>query len=190
MKNLIYPVEFISGMLMYEKEIKNSSSGQPEAAVLQGYVAIKKLFSDICDCLDFVNFSIIVSTAGSRIISIESCLSAEDINRFVNVLTNNKDEFFMKTIYSHRFHSERLCEDNADYFQLLVRKIDSLEISGIVSLGEIPCGISCSQVQKTISEIQGIMASLGVDRENIIDSTSEILLQQKKSRQTILLFEN
>lgn len=189
MKNLIYPVEHIADMLMNEKKIKEMSPEDiSDSSIIQKYITEKKLFSNICDCLDFLNFSVIVTVRGKDIVSIESIFSIEDTSRYINTLTNNIDNFLIKTAYSHRFHSKNLCEDNADYRMLLEHKIENMKKHKAILLNDFIENVSYSDVTKTTAELFEIMKKLGIDRKNIIDSTYKAASELQKSGKTYVLF--
>ncbi|MBQ8411982.1 MAG: hypothetical protein IJX15_09715 [Ruminiclostridium sp.] len=188
---LTYPSDYILMAEVHERSLKKNM--EESAGALRQYIFVKVLMDKICDCLDFINFSIVVRSEGMKITAVDSLLFAEDINRYINILTNNRmdktEEGLLEKMYANRFHSLYSCSDNEDCLRLLERKLKNLEALGIIKTPVDAEEISFDEAADTMAEIGHIMKKLGVDCFNIPDSTLEIAERRFKDNKTVRLYE-
>ena len=156
---------------------------------IMNYIELKKYFTDICTCLDFLNFSIIVYSVNAEIQLIQGILDAKRIERYLNILTNGRDKEFIHELYCQRLHGYISCEDNIDHRRLLECKIANLEIYGVIS-PSLTEYYSKEKVEETISELFDIMKQYGVNRSNVIESTANIAKKRHRDGLLIKLYEN
>ncbi len=161
---------------------------------LRYYIFLKNFLNDICKCLDFINFGIIVHTKGLEITMVESLLPVDKLNRFINVLTGNRQdketECYLDSLYSNSFHYSCSCDDVTERKELLERKIRNLKKLGVLTTPDENehTEITYTEIDNTVSEILDLMTDYGIDKNNIIDSTTKVSCFDSENKKTFTLY--